>query len=78
MKEPKWSVELWDINGGGTKFFNTKAEAKKYFNSLKRVIKRDYQEYEWIEVKDGSELMFKPKCEGYGEMMLLGDMRLLD
>ena len=78
MKEPRWTVELWDINSGGSENFERKADAKKYFNSLKKMIRNDYPEYKWIERKDGSELVYEPEVGGYGEQMVLGDMSLYE
>lgn len=77
-KEPRWTVELWDINGGGSDNFYTKAEALKAFNANKKMIRKDYPEYKWETIKQGSEMFYRPVGEGYGEQMVLGDMELYE
>lgn len=77
-KEPRWTVELWDINGGGSSDFYTKAEALKEFNSMKAMIRKDYPEYKWETIKVGGEMFYRPIGEGYGEQMVLGDMELYE
>lgn len=72
--QERWSVELWDIFGGGVDFFENRNDALVEYYRLKEIVKSNYPEFDCIEEVHETEIAFK--CEAEDMLLLLGDMSL--